>query len=110
MKTSQDATGLSLVDTMINTARTIRRADPPFEPHPRRAPVPASIRAELDQTPEWWEREYRTLLARTFEHAPFNETEHEGHDVVEIRTYGKPHAERVCTTCPPRFVPRRTNA
>ncbi|SDG22286.1 hypothetical protein [Microbacterium sp. 77mftsu3.1] len=83
------------------------RADPPFEPHPSRtASIPVPIRAELDQTPAWWEREYRSLVARTFEHAPFVEAEHVGHLVATLQDFMGP-TTTICTQCPARLIPIR---
>lgn len=84
------------------------RADPPFEPHPARtATIPPAVRAELDQTPAWWEQQYTALIAATFTAAPFDPTEHDGHDVIERRTYTDPAPTLVCTECPTRLIPIR---
>lgn len=84
------------------------RADPPFEPHRARVvSIPPAIRAELDQTPEWWENQYASLLATTFAPAPFDPAEHEGHAVVELNTYSDRTPNLVCTQCPARLVPIR---
>ena len=43
-------------------------------------PIPALIRAELDQTPAWWDREYDRLVKKQI---PRDPEYHRGHDVEE---------------------------
>lgn len=43
-------------------------------------PISASIRAELDQTPAWWDRQYRELVAKQI---PRDSGSHDGHDIEE---------------------------
>ncbi len=64
--------------------------------------IPPEVRDELDQTPQWWEREYRKLLSETYVNAP---EEHEGHEVIRMDTYGGRRRE-VCTQCPDVLIPR----
>ncbi|GGH34128.1 hypothetical protein [Microbacterium album] len=59
-------------------------------------PVPAPIRAELDQTPEWWDRQYRELVR---ERIPRDAASHEGHDLDEISTYDGTTLRRWCVDC-----------
>lgn len=70
-------------------------------------PIPADIRDELDQTPAWWDRQYRALLAETFTEVPFDPAEHEGHDLLEERTFTSP-PRLFCTECPTRYTPKET--
>lgn len=64
--------------------------------------VPADIRAELDQTPAWWERVYVSLVRSNFPPKPFDPAEHVGHDIVEVHTYASATVRRFCTECPER--------
>lgn len=43
-------------------------------------PIPAHIRAELDQTPGWWEQQYQALLKARI---PRDAASHEDHDIEE---------------------------
>lgn len=59
-------------------------------------PMPPGIRAELDQTPAWWDQQYRALERRQISRAA---ADHEGHDIVEHRAYTSTTIARTCTTC-----------
>lgn len=61
-------------------------------------PIPAHIRAELDQTPAWWDRQYRALVAK---HIPRDYASHDGHDIEEpIQFWGGGNAsEPYCIDC-----------
>lgn len=87
----------------------VTRADPPCEVGRRRtASLPAAVRAELDQTLEWWDGLYRAAIAAAFETAPFEPAAHDGHDLIEVRTYTGP-AQTLCAQCPPRLIPKGTS-
>lgn len=43
-------------------------------------PIPADIRAELEQTPAWWQRQYDALVRKQI---PRDAASHEGHDIAE---------------------------
>lgn len=43
-------------------------------------PIPPAIRAELDQTPEWWDREYDRLVKKQI---PRDAEYHREHDVED---------------------------
>jgi hypothetical protein len=75
----------------------------------RKAPasVPAEIRAELDQAPEWWTRAYNELVRAAFTVKPFDPAEHVGHSVVEAHTFGGVVLIRECSECPRQLVPNR---
>lgn len=86
------------------------RAEPPREVGRRRAEtIPHAVRAELDQTPEWWDAQYRTAISEAFMPVPFDPAEHDGHALVEFHRYGGT-ATVVCTECPTRLTPRRPPA
>lgn len=57
---------------------------------------PAAIRAELDQTPEWWDRQYRALIRKRI---PRDPASHEDHSISEARTYGGGTLYRTCVDC-----------
>lgn len=59
-------------------------------------PIKPAIRAELDQTPDWWDSQYRQLERRQISRAA---ADHEGHDIVEDRRYTSTTINRTCTTC-----------
>jgi hypothetical protein len=63
--------------------------------------IPADIRAELDQTPEWWDRKYRELKRAAFPPKPFDPADHDGHDIVEVMTFGAGVVARYCAQCRP---------
>ena len=46
--------------------------------------IPPSIRGELDQTPEWWNAQYKALVRKQI---PRDLASHEGHNIVRLRTY-----------------------
>lgn len=56
----------------------------------------AALRAELDQTPEWWDSQYRQLVRRQI---PRDLASHEGHSIVEEHTYAGTIIYRACTDC-----------
>ena len=47
-------------------------------------PVRDAIRAELDQTPEWWDQQYRALVEKQI---PRDADSHRGHDIEEPITF-----------------------
>lgn len=55
-----------------------------------------AIRAEFDQTPEWWDRQYRALERKQI---PRDAAYHEGHNVVDFRTYASAVVLRECADC-----------
>ncbi|WP_067198901.1 hypothetical protein [Microbacterium sp. XT11] len=61
-------------------------------------PIAASIRAELDQTPEWWQQQYDALVRKQIPRTPEH---HAGHDLAEpIRSWGGATLTRPwCTSC-----------
>jgi hypothetical protein len=66
----------------------------------RRPVASSTVRQELDQSPEWWDREYRALMRQVFPPKPFDPAEHEGHCIVEDRTLGGVVLFQACTECP----------
>lgn len=44
-------------------------------------PIPASIKAELDQTPQWWQAEFDALVRKRI---PRDYEYHAGHDLDEV--------------------------
>ncbi|WP_350351896.1 hypothetical protein ABS642_00855 [Microbacterium sp. A8/3-1] len=58
--------------------------------------IAPGIRAELDQTPEWWDRQYRALERKQI---PRDAASHDGHRIEGIRTYASTTTRRVCTDC-----------
>lgn len=58
--------------------------------------IAPGIRAELDQTPEWWDSQYRALERKQILR---DAASHDGHRIEEIRTYASTTARRVCTDC-----------
>lgn len=85
------------------------RAEPPHEVgHRRTLTIPVAVRAELDVTPEWWDGLYRAAIAAAFKTAPFEPADHDGHELIEVRTYTGP-AQTLCAQCPPRLIPRGTS-
>lgn len=61
--------------------------------------ISSEVRAELDQSPAWWDREYRALVRKTHPRKPFAPEDHEGHDLVMFGTYGSTTVTTVCTQC-----------
>lgn len=57
-------------------------------------PIEPGVRAELDQTPEWWDRQYRTLVRK---HIPRDAASHEGHRIIDLSTYAT--ARHACDEC-----------
>lgn len=57
-----------------------------------------ALRAELDQTPEWWDRQFEALLR---ERIPRDAAYHEGHTIQEATTYDTLgyDARAWCTDC-----------
>ena len=60
--------------------------------------LPAGIRAELDQTPAWWQAQFDTLVRNLLPRHPAAPA---GHDIDEpIRSWnGSVLAREWCTTC-----------
>lgn len=58
--------------------------------------IPASVRAELDVTPEWWDAQYRALERQ---HMPRDLASHDGHRRVESRTLTSLTATVHCVDC-----------
>lgn len=66
----------------VEAARAaVERAD---EATTRRATIPPALRAELDQTPEWWDRAFQALVRAT---TPRDAEYHRDHDVHDIADY-----------------------
>ena len=61
-----------------------------------RSEIPASIRAELDQTPEWWDGQFRAAVAATI---PRNPEAHAEHSIVETRTFTGRTVRTYCVEC-----------
>lgn len=61
-------------------------------------PIPGSIRAELDQTPEWWDREYQTLVKKQIPRDPAFHADHDLDDGIEFYAGGYTIAPW-CSTC-----------
>lgn len=55
-----------------------------------------STHGELEQTPEWWDRQYQALERK---HIPRDAASHDGHSIVDQRTYASTTARRHCTDC-----------
>lgn len=66
--------------------------------------IPDAMRDELDQTPAWWSRQYRNLLARTFRPVSFDPSTHEGHDVIEDHLLNGT-VITMCAQCPQEYEP-----
>ena len=60
------------------------------------APVRDAIRAELDQSPEWWDRQFRALVRKQI---PRDAASHEGHSIAEAHAYGGAVLIRTCVDC-----------
>ncbi|WP_292698088.1 hypothetical protein [Microbacterium sp. 69-10] len=54
------------------------------------------VRAELDQTPEWWDAQYRALERKLI---PTDAASHEGHRIVEERRICVAEPTRYCIDC-----------
>lgn len=72
------------------------------------APISTELRAELDQTPQWWDRLFNELVRQAYTVRPFDPAEHEGHKIVEAYTFGGALVLRECTECPRQLVPRES--
>ena len=59
-------------------------------------PIAPAIRAELDVTPAWWDRQYQALVRKQI---PRNAAWHDDHTTVEHRTYFSTTVRRHCTDC-----------
>lgn len=61
-------------------------------------PIPAHLRAELDQTPEWWDRQYDALVKKRI---PRDFDYHRYHDLDEPITFYASGYEmkRYCLDC-----------
>lgn len=55
-----------------------------------------AIRAEFDQTPEWWDQQYRALERKQI---PRDPAYHEGHNLIEICTLTSGIVRRECADC-----------
>lgn len=72
--------------------------------------LPDEIRAELEQTPSWWLRQFHTLVAQTFDRAPFDAAAHEGHQLIDVTTYADREPQFECADCPAApVIPKVTN-
>lgn len=62
------------------------------------AEIPASIRAELDQTPAWWDRQYDALVKKQI---PRDWSYHQDHELEEPITFYQNEyiTERYCLDC-----------
>jgi hypothetical protein len=60
--------------------------------------ITPEIRAELEQTPEWWDRQYQALVKK---HIPRDAASHAGHDIEEpIQFYSGGSASKpYCLDC-----------
>ena len=58
--------------------------------------ITPAIRAELDQTPAWWEGLYRKALENTI---PTDAAHHEDHEIEEMQTYCSQYVRRYCIDC-----------
>ncbi len=58
--------------------------------------IPASIRSELDMTPEWWDRQYRALIRKNI---PRDHAFHADHNVHTWQTYGSSRVKAECIDC-----------
>ena len=58
--------------------------------------IPPSIRGELDQTPEWWNAQYKALVRKQI---PRDLASHEGHSIERVRTYMNALMYVTCTDC-----------
>lgn len=65
----------------------------------RVAAIVADLRAELDQTPAWWDRQYEVLVRRCFPPKPFDLAEHIGHEVMTIDTFDGSAVRGWCADC-----------
>jgi hypothetical protein len=65
----------------------------------RRTPPPTAILDELHQTSKWWDREFEALNRAAFPPKPFNPAEHEGHNLIEVMTFGGSVVHRSCNDC-----------
>ncbi|MFF3029133.1 hypothetical protein [Microbacterium sp. NPDC057944] len=59
-------------------------------------PVSASVRAELDQTPAWWDRQFESLVRKQI---PRFAAWHEDHIIGEQRTHASTTVRRHCVDC-----------
>lgn len=71
---------------------------------PARPAVSPALRAELDQTPAWWDREFARLSRKSL---PRDTASHAGHSLEETFTYGSTTVRRICTTCGIELAPRQ---
>lgn len=58
--------------------------------------IAPAVRAELDQTPEWWDAHYRKLSQKLI---PTDLPSHEGHEIEEMWRYTVATPDRYCTSC-----------
>lgn len=68
-------------------------------------PIPADVRAELDQTPEWWDRQYEALVKKQI---PRDAAYHRDHEIEEPITFwgGGYAAGSYCIDCGVRIDTR----
>lgn len=55
-----------------------------------------AVRAELDQTPAWWDAQFRALERKQIPRAA---SYHEGHELDEPRTYADINVRTYCIDC-----------
>ena len=56
--------------------------------------ISPAVRAEMEQTPEWWDGQYRALVRKQI---PRDAASHEGHRIIDIRTYAT--ERHACADC-----------
>lgn len=59
-------------------------------------PIAPNVAAELDPTPDWWDRQYRALERKQI---PRDAASHDGHRIEEARTYASTTIRRICMDC-----------
>lgn len=90
--------GLAVLSVLFGVIAGFRM-DLPVRTPPAVAP---SGRSELDQSPAWWDREYRALERKQI---PRDAASHEEHHLVEHRTYLSATVRRHCTDCGIEIAP-----
>lgn len=63
-----------------------------------RATIPPALRAELDQTPEWWDRAFQALVRATTPRDAEYHRDHDVHDIVDY-TYNGYRFSTHCLDC-----------
>lgn len=68
--------------------------------------IPPEVRDELEQSFEWWDREYRRLFGEAFEEVPFDPAQHRDCDTYEVLTFTGTAVLTGCADCPTAYRPR----